>query len=56
MAIAVPLDHTRKRQVKAGWSNGKVTLRDLLPWNRCLTALHSDVDGLEVIIAGQVSS
>ena len=43
MAVAGPTDHTRKRQVKADWSNGRSQPPGSLPWNHVLTALRPQV-------------
>ena len=53
MAVAGPLqDHTRKRQVKADWSNGKVATTGISYLGTMSNGLATTgVDGLEVIIA-----
>ena len=53
MVVAVPLpDHTRQRQVKANWSNGKVATTGLSYLGTMSNGLATTgVEGLEVIIA-----
>ena len=48
-------DHTRKRQVKADWSNGKVATTGISYLGTMSNGLATTgVDGLEVIIKKQV--